>query len=61
MKKRTLVIGDIHGGYKALVQLLERAIVTHNDTLIFLGDYVDGWSQSSEVINYLIKLNEILD
>lgn len=58
MKKRTLVIGDIHGGYEALVQLLERAIVTHNDKLIFLGDYVDGWSQSSEVINYLIKLNE---
>lgn len=58
MKKRTLVIGDIHGGYAALVQLLERAIVTNNDTLIFLGDYVDGWSQSSEVISYLMKLNE---
>lgn len=58
MKKRTLVIGDIHGGYKALLQVLERASVTNNDTLIFLGDYVDGWSQSSEVINYLIQLNE---
>jgi serine/threonine protein phosphatase 1 len=58
MKKRTLVIGDIHGGYSALVQLLERAILTNNDTLIFLGDYVDGWSQSSEVISYLIQLNE---
>lgn len=57
MKKRTLVIGDIHGGYKALVQLLERAVVTKNDTLIFLGDYVDGWSQSSEVISHLIQLN----
>lgn len=58
MKNRTLVIGDIHGAYKALIQLLERAVVTNNDTLIFLGDYVDGWSQSSEVINYLIQLNE---
>lgn len=26
------------------------------DTLIFLGDYVDGWSQSPEVIEYLINL-----
>lgn len=58
MKKRTLVIGDIHGGYAALVQLLERANVTDNDALIFLGDYVDGWSQSSEVISYLIQLNK---
>lgn len=56
--KRTLVIGDIHGGYKALKQVLERANVTENDTLIFLGDYVDGWSESSQVIQFLIKLSE---
>jgi serine/threonine protein phosphatase 1 len=40
---RTLVIGDIHGGLRAL-QILERAKVTTKDTLIFLGDYVDGWN-----------------
>ena len=55
---RTLVIGDIHGGLRALHQIIERANVTQNDTLIFLGDYVDGWSQSPDVIDYLIKLNE---
>ncbi|GEC78356.1 metallophosphoesterase [Flavobacterium aquatile] len=55
---RTLVIGDIHGGLRALHQIIERANVTLNDTLIFLGDYVDGWSQSPDVIDYLIKLNE---
>jgi serine/threonine protein phosphatase 1 len=39
---RTLVIGDIHGGLRAL-QIMERAKVTPKDTLIFLaGDYVDG-------------------
>lgn len=58
MKTRTLVIGDIHGGFKALQQVLERASVQKTDTLIFLGDYVDGWSQSFEVIDYLIQLNE---
>lgn len=51
---RTLVIGDIHGSYKALQQILERAAVTLNDRLIFLGDYVDGWGQSPEVIDFLI-------
>lgn len=53
---RTLVIGDIHGGFKALEQVLERAQVTTEDKLIFLGDYVDGWSQAFEVINKLISL-----
>jgi len=57
--KRTLVIGDIHGGYNALLQVLERAKVTPKDTLIFLGDYVDGWSQSAETIQHLIGLSEI--
>jgi len=56
--KRTLVIGDIHGGLKALIQVLERAKVTTNDTLIFLGDYVDGWSESAQTIQYLIELSE---
>ncbi|MEM8522105.1 metallophosphoesterase family protein [Flavobacterium sp. PL12] len=55
---RTLVIGDIHGGLRALHQIMERAKVTTKDTLIFLGDYVDGWSQSPQVIDYLIDLQE---
>ncbi len=54
---RTLVIGDIHGGLKALIQLLERAKVTQKDILIFVGDYVDGWSESSFVLRYLIELS----
>ncbi|WP_284651087.1 metallophosphoesterase family protein [Flavobacterium terrisoli] len=55
---RTLVIGDIHGGLRALHQIMERANVTTDDTLIFLGDYVDGWSESPQVINYLIELGQ---
>lgn len=53
---RTLVVGDIHGGYKALLQVLERAEVTEKDKLIFLGDYVDGWSESEKVIDFLLEL-----
>ena len=55
---RTLVIGDIHGGLKAIIQVLERANITSNDTLIFLGDYVDGWSQSPGVLDFLMRLSE---
>jgi serine/threonine protein phosphatase 1 len=56
--KRTLVIGDIHGGLKALVQVLNRASVSADDKLIFLGDYVDGWSESAQVVEYVMKLSE---
>lgn len=53
-KRRTFVIGDIHGGLRALIQVLERAALKPGDQLIFLGDYVDGWSDSVNVISYLI-------
>lgn len=56
--KKTFIIGDIHGGDRALHQLLNRANVTAADTLIFLGDFVDGWSGSFQVIESLIKLGE---
>ena len=57
----TFVIGDIHGGLRALVQILERAKITTSDKLIFLGDYVDGWSESPQLINYLISLSQTYD
>ncbi|GAK92675.1 serine/threonine protein phosphatase [Nonlabens ulvanivorans] len=53
---RTIAIGDIHGGYKALEQLLDKIDLQDRDLLIFLGDYIDGWSQSFEVIEFLISL-----
>jgi len=53
---RTLVIGDIHGGLKGLKQVLKRANTNEEDTLIFLGDYVDGWSESAETVSFLIDL-----
>jgi serine/threonine protein phosphatase 1 len=52
----TFVIGDIHGGLAALKQVLERAPIKPEDTLIFLGDYVDGWPESFGVIEFLIAL-----
>ncbi len=58
MIQKTFVIGDIHGGLKALFQVLERAKVSKNDTLIFLGDFVDGWSESPAVLDFLIALKE---
>lgn len=55
---RTYVIGDIHGGLRALEQVLERAPIDPDDRLVFLGDYVDGWSQSPDVLDFLTALPE---
>ena len=57
MSKRTLVIGDIHGGLKALQQVWNRAQISKEDTLIFLGDYAEGWSDAVEVISFLISIS----
>lgn len=56
-KGRRLVVGDVHGGLLALKEVMEKAEVTTDDQIIFLGDYVDGWADSFNLINYLIDLN----
>jgi len=54
---RTLVVGDIHGSYKALVQVLERAgFNPSEDELITLGDIVDGWPDVVECVQYLMDI-----
>lgn len=54
---RTLVIGDIHGALKSLVDVLNECNYDREfDNLIFVGDYVDGWSESAEVVEFLIDL-----
>ena len=37
MTKRTFVIGDIHGGLKALLQVLNKLEVKEEDTLTFVA------------------------
>lgn len=55
---RTFAVGDIHGGLKALTQVLNKVGVKDGDKLLFVGDYVDGWSESAQVIQFLIELSE---
>jgi serine/threonine protein phosphatase 1 len=61
VKNRTLVIGDIHGGLAALKQVFDRAQITPSDTLIFLGDYTDGWSESFGIVELLLGLSQNQD
>lgn len=55
---KTVVIGDIHGGLKALKQVLAKVENPEKTRYIFVGDYVDGWSDSAETIRYLIAFEK---
>lgn len=58
---RTLVIGDIHGGFKALSQCLERSGFDYeNDTLIPLGDITDGYPEVWECVEELLKIKHLI-
>jgi len=59
MYKRLFVIGDIHGCFDAVRNLLEQKIqIKEGDKIILLGDYIDRGNQSREVLDYLIDLEE---
>ena len=55
---RTLVVGDIHGGLLALQQVLQQVKPATDDHFIFLGDYVDGWSEAAQTVSFLIHFSE---
>jgi serine/threonine protein phosphatase 1 len=59
---KTFVIGDIHGAYLALKQVLERSDFDYeNDLLITIGDIVDGWSDSFMCVEELLKIKNRID
>jgi serine/threonine protein phosphatase 1 len=61
LRKRFL-IGDLHGSYLALVQVLERCGFDYeNDELITIGDIVDGWQDSFMVVEELLKIKNRID
>ncbi len=51
------VVGDIHGNYNALKQVLKKAKFDYSkDELIIIGDVVDGYNCSYEVVEELLKI-----
>ena len=54
---RRLVIGDLHGSYKALMQCLERShFIPEEDTLYSVGDIADGYPEVYECLSFLKDL-----
>ena len=53
-----IAIGDIHGCLKTLDVLLEQLSPGADDTLVFVGDYIDRGPDSKGVIDRCLELNE---
>jgi serine/threonine protein phosphatase 1 len=59
MNNRLFAIGDIHGCFDSLKELVKNKIqLQKNDKLILLGDYIDRGNKSKEVIDFIIELLE---
>jgi serine/threonine protein phosphatase 1 len=55
---RMLVFGDIHGAVSTLRRVLSRVKPTPDDTLVFLGDYIDRGEDSRAVLDLLMELQQ---
>ena len=59
MNNRLFAIGDIHGCFDTLEELVNNKIqLKKSDKLILLGDYIDRGDKSKEVVEYIIDLQK---
>lgn len=57
---RTFVMGDIHGACRALQQCLQRSGFDYEkDHLIALGDVCDGWPETRQAIEELMRVKNL--
>lgn len=50
---RRIVIGDVHGHYDGLMNLLESIAPNADDQVYFLGDLIDRGPQSAQVVEFV--------
>lgn len=56
---RLIGISDIHGEYEKLCAVLEKISPEKNDTIIFMGDYIDRGDKSKEVVEKIISMQHV--
>jgi serine/threonine protein phosphatase 1 len=55
---KIICVSDIHGEIHKLKNLFEKLSFTKNDTIIFLGDYIDRGEDSRGVIDFVLSLKD---
>lgn len=54
-------MGDIHGAYRAMIQCLGKSAFNYdNDRLICLGDVADGWPETKQCIDELLRIKNLI-
>lgn len=53
---RIIGISDIHGEYEKLCRVLEKIAPKKDDTIVFMGDYIDRGKKSREVVDKIIDM-----
>ena len=56
---RIIGISDIHGEYEKLCRVLEKIAPKKDDTLVFMGDYIDRGKKSREVVDKIIDMKNV--
>ena len=57
---RSFIVGDIHGKIDHLSDLWKKIkpLISNDDNLVFLGDYIDRGLQSFEVVEFLFVIGQ---
>lgn len=53
---RKFIIGDVHGSYRALMEVLDKAAFGSDDELYFTGDAADGYPDVYETLRFFADL-----
>mgnify|MGYP002771633400 FL=1 len=56
--ERLIGISDIHGEYEKLCAVIDNIAPQKEDTIVFMGDYIDRGPKSREVVDRLIELED---
>ena len=56
---RIIGISDIHGEYEKLCRVLEKITPKKDDTIVFMGDYIDRGKKSREVVDKIIDMKTV--
>lgn len=55
---RLIAVGDIHGQFDMLQELMGKIDPSDRDFFVFIGDYIDRGKKSREVVDYLINFKK---
>ncbi len=56
---RLIGISDIHGELEKLCRVLEKVSPQKDDTVVFMGDYIDRGAKSKEVVQKIIDMQKV--